>query len=244
MKKIIILIAVVFGTSAFAAPRSKTKKKKVAPVNVDKTYQVEKNAPQIVIGEDKSSEPIIEEVKASDNYWHAEILLTDVTFNLPALTGGSPGFSQNFVGVGVSRKNDNRLLGARGNLEYGGQWQQYERTTRIGPRGEFSQEINVYQLNIFQNFNVFRAFEDSVIMTVGAGVAPIYLTAEQSIYNNSLSELGYQLIGKANLVFPVKRIFSWTPLHLAGNVGVIASTGKVADQTMSTLSLALGVDFE
>lgn len=244
MKKIVILIAVVFGANAFAAPKAKTKKKKVAPVNVDKTYQVEKNAPQIVIGEDKSSEPIIEEVKASSNYWHAEILLTDVTFHLPALTGGSPEFSQNFVGIGVSRKNDNRLLGVRGNLEFGGQWQQYERTTRIGPRGEFSQEINIYQINVFQNFNIFRAFEDSVIMTAGVGVAPIYLTAEQSIYNNSLSELGYQLMGKANFVFPIKKIFSWTPLHLAGNVGAIATTGRVADHSMSTLSIALGVDFE
>lgn len=243
MKKIIILIAVVFGSSAFAAPKSKTKKK-AAPVVQDKTYQVEKNAPQIVIGEENNTAPIIEEVKASANYWHVEILLTDLTFSLPALTGGAPDFSQNFVGIGVSRKNDNKILGVKGNLEFGGQWQQYDRTTKIGPRGEFSQEINVYQLNIFQNFNIFRAFEDSVIMTAGAGIAPIYLTAEQSIYNNSLSELGYQLMGKANFVFPVKRIFSWTPLHLAGNVGVIAATGRVADHTMSTLSLALGVDFE
>ncbi|MEA9355763.1 hypothetical protein SHI21_06110 [Bacteriovorax sp. PP10] len=243
MKKIIILIAAVFASSAFAAPKSKIKKR-TAPVMLDKTYQVQKNAPQIVIGEENSTAPIIEEEKASANYWHAEILFTDLTFSLPALTGGAPDFSQNFVGIGASRKNDNKILGVKGNLEFGAQWQQYERTTKIGPRGEFSQEINVYQLNVFQNFNIFRAFEDSVIMTAGAGIAPIYLTAEQSIYNNSLSELGYQLMGKANFVFPVKRIFSWTPLHLAGNVGVVIATGRVAENTMSTLSLALGVDFE
>lgn len=239
MKKTILIMAIIFSSNAFSAP-----KKKTAPVNKDKTYQVEKNAPQIVIGEEQNSAPIIEEVKASDNYWHAEILMTKIEFNLPALTGGSPEFSQNFVGVGVSRKNNNRLLGVKGSLEYGGQWQQYDRTTKVGPRGEFSQEINIYQLNIFQNFNIFKAFKETVTMTAGLGVAPVYLTAEQSIYNNSLSELGYQLIAKTNFIFPVKRIFSWTPLHLAGNVGVVASTGRVASNNMSTLSLALGVDFE
>lgn len=243
MKIIIISFCIFLGSSAFAATKAKAKKK-TAPVVADKTYQVEKNAPQIAIGAADSSKPIVEEAKASDNYWHVEILLTDLTFNLPALTGGSPAFSQEFVGIGVTRKMENRLLGKRGHLEFGGQWQKYDRTTKIGPRGEFSQEINVYQLNVYQNFNFIRAFEDSLFVTAGVGFAPLYLTAEQSIYNNSLSEVGYQVMAKANFIFPISRILSWRPLHLAADIGVIASTGRVADHSMSTLSLALGVDFE
>lgn len=243
MKTILLVICLLSTTQVFAKTKAK-KKKFVAPVAQDKTFQVEKNAPQIQIGEEGNLKPIIEEEKASPNYWHVEILLTNLTYHLPALTGGSPEFSQNFVGVGASRKMENRIFGSLGSLEFGGQWQQYERTTRIGPRGEFSQEINVYQLNVFQNFNFLKAFQDSVQISAGVGVAPIYLTAEQSIYNNSLSELGYQLMGKMNFMFPVKRIFSWKPLHLAANVGVVAGTGKVDGITMSTLSLALGVDFE
>lgn len=242
MKTIILVIFVLVTSSAFA--KTKSKKKKAEPVNVDKTYEVEKNAPQILIGEKDNSAPIVEADRASGNYWHVELLLTDLTFKLPSLNAGSPDFSQNFVGIGVSRKMNHTLLGAKGHLEFGGQWQQFERSTKVGPRGDFSQEINIYQINVFQNFNLFRAYSDSVIMTAGVGVAPIYLTAEKSIYNNELSELGYQLMGKANFIFPLKKIFSWEPLYFAGNVGALVSTGRVASQTFSTLSLTLGVDFE
>jgi hypothetical protein len=242
MRYLILIFLIIASTNVFAAQKKKAVKKTAPVVEADKTYEVEKHQPEIAIGEPKAEAPVVD--NHFKTYWKVDILFTDLTFHLPAIIGGAPDFSQNAVGVVVGKKHDDQIFSIKGNTELSVQWQQFKRSTKVGPKAEFSQNINVYQVNLFQNFNYARAFQDSLIMTAGVGVAPIYLTSAESIYNNSISELGFQVMGKADFLFPIKKLFSWNTNHLAADIGLLASTGQVDSHTFSTLSASVGVNFE
>ena len=76
-----------------------------------------------------------------------------------------------------------------------------------------------------------------MFFSVGLGLAPVYLTVEQSVLGNSISSLGYMGMFKGNLMVPFKKIYE---ADLALRIG----WGSVGGHDISTTTLSLGLKFD
>lgn len=214
--KIIFLLVFLFTVQAFGE---------------DKVYAVKKSDPEIVIG--KSDGP--DEKKRES--WCLSLIRSSLDYNLPSAASVSPAFSSDLVGVSFGKKTGNQLFSRAGFYEISAEWQKFIRESNFGGKLYYSQKLNLYQLNFFQNFYVGNAFKKLVSFSSGVGVAPVYLTSEQSVFGNSTSEYGLMAMINASATFPLYKSFE---LAFALRAGL----GAVGDKKIETASILLGLNFE
>ncbi|MGZ3807240.1 MAG: hypothetical protein ACXVCE_04080, partial [Bacteriovorax sp.] len=197
----------------------------------DKIYPVELIKPEIKIGNEETL-LIKKEDQRPEHLYYVGLSKGGLIYKLPALSGPGPDFSQDFIGVSLAKKDANHFFLYKGSLEFGLDWQRYKRESGI-----FEQKINIYQVNLIQNFDLGWTLRHSLFFSTGLGVAPIYLTAEKSIFGNSLSNFGGVGILKLDFIMPIKN-FPEIDLGLKG------AWGNVGGQEIFLSTLNLGIQFE
>jgi hypothetical protein len=155
-----------------------------------------------------------------------------LTYKLPSLLMGDNRFSPNLVGINIGNKTGNELYLYKGYYEISGEWQGFKRESGI-----FSQKINVFQINLIQNVNLAWSFRNSLFFSAGLGVAPVYLTAEQSVFGNSVSHFGAMGLLKADFIFPLKK-------NIEVDLGMRGGWGSVGGREIFMSNLNLGLNFE
>lgn len=160
------------------------------------------------------------------------IVRGSLTYKLPTLNGLTTDFSPSLVGMSAGIKTANNLYLFKGNLELDGEWQSFKRES-----GNFSQKLNVFQLNVIQNIDLYWSSKRSFFFSAGLGFAPVYLTAEQSIFGNSYSAFGAMGLLKFDFIFPIKRKYE-LDLNLKGG------WGNVGGHEIFLSTVGLGLNFE
>jgi hypothetical protein len=235
MKKVIItllMLTILNMSAAFAAGEKKAKKKKVeSPVSEDQIYVVPETRPEILIG---NSAPPLRKYsgKRPENQYYVGIVRGALTYKLPALNNGTTDFKANTVGVSLSKKTADEIHFFKGNYEIGGEWQAFKRDL-----GVFSQKLNIFQLNFFQNFDLAWSLKHSVFFSAGLGVSPMYLTAEQSVFGDSVSKIGGMGLIKFDFIVPIKNSYEF-------DFGLKGGWGNVGGHEMFLSNLSLGLNFE
>ena len=237
MKILLMAMILAFCQNILAATPKKSAKKKKEIVQ-DKVYTVEKNNSEIVIGDPNK---IIEEnklsLKRSQELWSFGFVRSNLRYNLPTITTNSLSFSPVNVGVFFGKKIPNQFLLYKGYYEISGEWQRFERSSAINSGLVFSQKLDLYQLNFFQNFNLSWSQKHSLLFSLGIGGAPLFLTTEQSVFGNSSSDLGYMGMLKGNLIVPFKKSYE---LDFALRIG----WGSIGSRDIYHSALSFGLNFE
>jgi hypothetical protein len=140
-------------------------------------------------------------------------------------------FENSLTGLIIGKKTDNQILKHDGNQELSAEWHRYNRDAASTNKTSYSQKVDLYEINLFQNFNL------KPYLSWGLGIAPVYLTAEQSILSNSIAEIGYQAMLKLSLTYSLFRTYE---LDFAFK----ASAGRVSSNDLKTYALSLGLNFE
>jgi hypothetical protein len=232
----ILLFALLFSQMTFAAAAKK--KPKVVDISADKTYSVEKTSPEIIIGVKEDLALKNKNIyKRPTELWYAAIVRTGLRYHLPSYTGDWLTFSPSSVGFTFGKKTENQFFLYKGHFEISAEWQRFSRQALVGNNSLYSQKLDLYQINIFQNFNLAWTFKHSVLFTIGLGLAPVYLTTEQSVFSNSSSELGYLVIFKTDAIIPLKQ-------NLEIDIALKVGQGTVGSHDLSVLALNLGLNFE
>lgn len=199
----------------------------------DKIYSVDKTSPEILIGESR-----LNSVKNRPPFlWHAGIVRSNLNYQMTSLTNSSRSFSPHLVGLIVGIKVENQLFFSNGYYEMNGEWQRFNRESLFGNNIIFSQNLNLYQINIFQNFLLNFLLRGPALFSAGIGVAPVYLTTEQSVFGNSTETFGYLGLLKVNVAYPIYKNYEL-------DISLKFGEGVVNMQTISTTSLLLGLNFE
>ena len=212
-------------------------------VATDKVYSVDKSLPQIQIGP-VSDSPILQlNKRPMIESWHVAMTRSNFSYPLVTFSGDKPDFSESAVGIELGRKLDDRLFSHRGSFEGSLEWQRFYREKMIG-QTSFKQNINVFQINVFQNFNIGRPFgEDSLLVTAGFGAAPVYMTSEQNVFTNSLSDLGGIAMLKMNFIMPAKKWILFLK-NESFDLSLKAGWGRVGKTNLSIATIGIGLDFE
>ena len=235
MKIYLLIILSLFAQDILAATSKKTSKKK--EIVEDKVYIVEKTSPEILIGEGpKLVERKNSFYKRASELWYVSINRSSLKYSLPAITTNSLSFSPTLVGVTIGKKLADQFFLYKGYYEMSGEWQRFKRESTSGNMTN-SQKLDLYQFNLFQNFNVGWALKHSLFFSVGMGLAPVYLTAEQSVLGNSVSSLGYMGMLKGNIIIPMKKSYE-------ADVALRIGWGSMGSHEISATTLSLGLNFE
>lgn len=197
----------------------------------DKVYPIKKAAPEIAIGKTEKAD------EAKKERWNAAIIRSSLSYHLPSVTTHSPTFSPELVGIFVGKKTDDQLFGHNGFWEIGVEWQRFKRESNLGGNFSYSQNLNLYQLNFYQNFFMGSVFRDQVIFSAGAGAAPVYLTSEQSVFGDSSSEIGFMVMLKGNITYPVFKSYE---LDFSFRGGL----GSDGNEKIEMASILLGLNFD
>lgn len=236
MKRILLFIVLVsffVNLSAMAAEKKKT----ISATASDKVYAVEKNQAEINIG---TGEDLVKtkEKRRLLELWSVSFSRSSLSYRLPSLLGGTPHFSPVLLGVNVAKKMQNQFfLYTHGYWEIGGEWQSFKRESNFNSGVTYSQNLNLYQVNLYQNFNIASAFKHKLYFSVGLGVAPLFLTTDQSVLGNSHSELGYLGMVKMNVIHPIKK-------SLELDLVLKSGWGNTGDHDLFLATIGLGVNFE
>lgn len=225
-KMILSLFVLSMSHYAFAA-KDKNKDKN----EVDKIYSVPITKSEILI---ENPAPLMEK-NANErpaHLFYLGIVRGSLTYKLPTLNGLTTDFSPSLVGVSAGVKTANKFYLFKGNLELDGEWQGFKRES-----GGFSQKLNVYQLNVIQNLDLYWPSKRSFYFSAGVGLAPVYLTAEQSIFGNSYSAFGLMGLLKFDFILPIKRKYE-LDLNLKGG------WGSVGAHEIFLSTVGLGLNFE
>jgi hypothetical protein len=230
-----IFFIFVFGSSLALAASAKANKVNT-PTNVDKIYSVKKSTPEITIGEDTIQADLEgHKFKRPVEFWFVGAVRSSLNYHLSSFVGSSLEFSPQSVGLTVGKKRQDQFFLYKGYYELSLEWQRFSRQL------VYSQKLDLVQINIFQNFDVAWAFKHSALFSVGLGLAPLYLGTEQSVLGNSISELGYIGMLKANVSVPLKAL---TKQYLEIDLALRLGWGNVGGHEISTTALFLGLNFE
>ena len=239
---ITISMLVLFSLSVPAKTKNKTEDAAAEAV-VDKIYSVEKSSPEIQIGPVHDSDMTQNNKRPLISYWHLAIERSSLSYNLPAIGGGTPSFSPTTVGVELGRKFDDRVFTHRGSFEASLEWQRFEREKSSG-NTSYKQNLDIYQLNFYQNFNMGRPItRDGLLMTAGAGVAPVYISSAQNVFTNAISNVGFVGMLKMDFLIPINKMINWKK-DFAFDLGLKTAWGRVGGLNLSTSTISLGIDFE
>ena len=196
-------------------------------------YSVQKAKSEIKLGnlEDEKGLKNKSNNKKPKNLWYIAINRTHLNHHLPSFTT-TPlyDFSPKAVGVTIGRKIENHFSLYTGYYEISGEWHRFERGITT------YQNLNLYQLNFFQNFNIAK-LKRTWFVSVGLGIAPLYLTSEQSVIANSTSETGYVGMLKLNIDYRMKK-------NLELDFSIKSGWGNAGGHEVSLTSLSLGLNFE
>ena len=212
-------------------------------IATDKVYSVDKSLPQIQIGPVSDSPSLQMNKRPMIALWHVAFTRSNFSYPLVAFSGDTPDFSESAIGIELGRKFDDRIYSHRGSFEGSLEWQRFSREKVIG-QSAFKQNINLFQINIFQNFNMGRPFgEDNLLVTAGLGVAPVYMTSEKNVYTNSISDLGAIAMMKSNFIMPAKKWISLLKQE-SFDLSLKAGWGRVGKTNLSIATIGIGLDFE
>ncbi|MDD4974373.1 MAG: hypothetical protein PHY93_08465 [Bacteriovorax sp.] len=240
MKILLVSFLLLLSQVTVAATSKKKVVKKKA--TIDKVYKIENTSPEIIIGErEKLSEKNKNIYTRPADLWSVALVRSGLKYQLSSITANSLSFSPILVGLIIGKKIEDQFFLYKGYYEISGEWQRFKRESTIGTNVLYSQKLDLYQIDIFQNINLAWALSHSVFFSVGIGFAPVYLTTEQSVLGNSTSELGYMGMLKGNIVIPLnKRIMKNYEMDIALKTG----WGSVGSHEISTTALSLGLNFE
>lgn len=224
MMRIFILFFLMFLSvnGAFALSEKKTE---------DKVYTVPIAKSEILI--EKSAPPLkkISNERPASLYY-AGIVRGSLNYKLSTLRGDTTHFSPTFVGVNAGIKTANHFYLFNGYFQLDGEWQNFKRES-----GVFSQKLNVFQIDLIQNVDLYWSSKRLFYFSAGLGVSPVYLTAEQSVFGNSFTSFGAMGILKFDFVFPLK---SKDEIDL----GLKGGWGSVGGREIFLSTLGLGVNFD
>ncbi|MBC7537432.1 MAG: hypothetical protein H7281_01320 [Bacteriovorax sp.] len=242
MKILCIIILLAFSQWTFADTTKKVVKKKKVDKIEDKIYSVEKTSPEIIIGKrEELAEKNNTNYKRPTDLWYVAIIRSSLNYHLPSITANSLSFSPAFLGLTVGKKIEDHFFLYDGFYEISGEWQRFKRESALGSNTLFFQKLDLYQFNVFQNFNVTSLVSRSVFFSVGLGLAPVYFTAEQSVFGNSTSELGYMGMLKGDIAFQLNKA---KMKNYEIDIGLKFGWGSVGSHEISTTALSLGLNFE
>lgn len=223
MKKILILFLFCFFVSVYAANDEKK--------NHDKIYIVPAPKAEILIGHDTPIQMRSPEDRPQ-NLFHIGLTRGGLTYKLPTLNGEIVDFSPSSIGITLGRKVLNELYFYKGHFELNGEWQSYQRESAT-----FSQKINVFQLSFIQNVDLAWSVNKTLFFSAGLGLTPVYLTAEKSVFGNSISNFGGMALLKFDFVLPIKKIYEY-------DLGLKTSWGSAGGIEIFISTLSLGINFE
>ena len=204
----------------------------------DKIYSFKKNKSEI-----KIEKPLIrtEEITGAGkhllSFWSIGLIRSNLNYDLPTYTAAPISFSPASVGFSFGRTSQNNLLNHLGYYEVSLEWQAFKRESAITQGYIFSQKLDLYQLNIFQNFYLGSFLKQSVLFSIGAGIAPVFLTSEQSVFANSTADLGYEGMLKGNIIVPFKKDYE---LDFGARIG----GGRIGDRKIDHSALILSFNFK
>ena len=219
-----IILCLLMSAAASAAAKKKAEKEE------DKIYTIGTEKPGVQIGasknahQDKPSHPAV--------LYFIGLSRGSLAYHLPAFVAETRTFSPSFAGINFGEKQEDVLFLCKGNREISGEWQRFKRES-----GTFSQKLDIYQINIFQNLNLPWSVSNSVFFTAGLGAAPLYITAEQSGLGNSVSEFGFMGMIKFDAVFPFQKNYQF-------DIALKSGWGHVAHHNLFLTTLGAGVSFE
>lgn len=241
MKILFILILFSFCQLSIAGTTKKKSlkdKNKTQTQTQDKVYSVEKTSPEIIIGEPAESKSKDHGVfKRPAELWYVGIIRSSLHYQLPSVTAQNLSFSPYRVGVVLGKKIEDQFFLYKGYYEISGEWHRFERNSALGNSSLYTQKLDLYQINAFQNMDLAWVLKHKLFFSAGLGVAPVFLTTEQSVLGNSTSEFGFMGMLKTNMVFPLKKKYE---IDLALKIG----WGAVGGHKISTTALNLGLNFE
>lgn len=223
MKFLLLLCMFSFVISTYSLASEKN--------DVDKIYTVPAAKTEIMIGRDVPIQTQNADAR-SRNLFYAGITRGSLTYKLPALNNAPADFSPALIGISLGRKAANEIYFLKGYFELNGEWQSFKREL-----GVFSQKLNVFQLSIIQNVDLAWSIKKALFFSGGIGLTPVYLTAEQSVFGNSISHLGAMALLKFNVIFPVQQKYEY-------DLGLKFGWGNVGGIEIFISTLSLGINFE
>lgn len=227
---IIFLLLLLFSNCVFGLAEKKAEKKSEKKAD-DKVYTVPQMKSEILL--ESYAPPLKKNInKRPQNIFYMGITRGSLTYKLPSLISGVSHFSPDLIGVNIGKKTGNALSIFNGNYEVSGEWQRFKREF-----GSFSQKINVFQLNLIQNIDLAWSFKRSLFFSAGVGVTPVYLTAEQSVFGNSLSKFGAMGLLKFDLIFPFKKQTEFV-------LSLKSGWGSVGGSEIFLSTVGFGMNFE
>lgn len=226
MKHILVLCTLSFVTSVYAVTEKKQNKK-----NQDKVYVVPAPKAEILIRHDVPIQTKSEEDRPQ-NLFYVGITRGSLTYRLSSLISSNVDFSPASIGISLGKKVANELHFYKGYFELNGEWQSFKRES-----GVFSQKLNIYQASFIQNVDLAWSIKKALFFSGGIGLTPVYLTAEQSIFSNSVSSLGGMALLKFNVIFPIKKKYEY-------DLGLKTCWGSVGGMEIFISTLSLGINFE
>jgi hypothetical protein len=244
MKLILIILTVLICAQSLAATTKKKSSKKTTQINSSevKVYEIDTKSPEILLGKSRDIQNDENQKKKNignrpAEFWSFSLVRSSLTYHLSTIMNNSLDFSPVLIGVNFGKKIENQFFLYKGYYEISGEWQRFKRESLVTNALNFSQNLNLYQINLYQNFNIVWAFKHSALFTVGVGIAPVLLTTEQSVFGNSTSDLGFMGLFKGNMIVPLKH-------SLEADLSIKLGWGSVAGHNISLTSLGLGLNFE
>ncbi|MDO9181818.1 MAG: hypothetical protein Q7U04_05390 [Bacteriovorax sp.] len=227
--------------SAAEIVKKKNQKKNISKKTIiaeDKVYAVEKASPEIILGDrERQAVGLKNNTQRPEGFWFVSITRSSLKYKIPSFSSNVLEFSPDFAGFIIGKKISNQFFLYRGYYEISGEWQRFNREGNLGSNTLYSQKLDLYQVNLFQNFNIFWSLKYSLLCSVGIGIAPVFLTTQQSVFSNSTSDLGYMGMIKGNIDFPITHKYE-VDLFLKTGWGALDS------REISETTLGLGLNFE
>ena len=211
----------------------------LADNSADKIYEVAESSPEIIIGKrELKTELRFNQLRGRpDNLWYLALERSTLHYQLPSLSATKYSFDPELAGVILGKKIKNKFYVYTGYYELSGEWQRFSRKSTSSNSLTYSQKLDLMQLNLWQNINIGRAFKNKLYFTLGAGLAPVYLTTEQSVLGNSTTELGYLFMFKANMVYLFKNKYEI-------DFALKMTQGSVGSHEISSSGIVLGINFD
>lgn len=180
---------------------------------------------------DFSKQEKVENVELrKDNLFSLSLTKGFLSFDLPSVVSGVSDFEQNFLGLRLGKKSDTSSW-VNGAFEVALEWQSYERTL-----GSSEQNANIFQLDLLQYFNLPLAGQ-TWRTTAAFGLTPFYFTAEQSLFSNSVSQMGLMGTLKFDYLYMLENQ-NEVDLSLKGSLGTLD------DEDLFLTTIGLGFNFE
>ena len=206
----------------------------------EKLYQVPAESSQLVFGDTQEA---LEKEKRPNGYWYFAISRNGLGYDYPSRVANPSDFSNKGVGITLGKKESDNFFSHMGLLEYSVEWQNYERTAVGNGYYQYSQNLTLLKINFFQNYTVARLMNNSIFVSVGAGLSPVLALIDQSSLSNSASEFGGLLTLKSNIMYPIKKKLINDLNFVAVDLELALSTGAVGDNHMNMSSIKLGSNF-